>query len=340
MLLAGQCPDAWVIAGPPQHPEAAPDWALLWEDTIGQYRDAFYPAQPNGNGLPIPTWWKDPAHRPKVAHTVHHCTSDQDWQDAIGLANERNAGLIYPLDVPGGTAADKYDHVADWFATACGWANSYNTRSVGLADHELLRAAHLWATRQGKVHGWPNFEQRWQGGLQVRGTYVLENPAGVARTVLSSQELGRRPPPLFDVSNLWRVVHEWATRQTGLLTAMPTFEVMPAGQVAVITFEIAKVQSWASIGYVPVGNTYQQPTFAEAGAVIRNVSRAAHAATPAHTTAFPTFIHDSASLTGREVGGVDQYECVFIDFPAKNPGSVGAWSDVDAKTYERALVAQ
>ena len=324
MVLAGQCPDPWVVAGPSGQAQNAPDWALLWEDTIMAYRKYFYPALPNGNGTAIPDWWKDPTWRPKIAHNVHHCTSPQDWQDAVGLAVERNVGLVFAFDVPGGPAQDLYDHLPPFWTTETGWTNSYNDHSVGLADHELMRAARLWGVSQGHVHAWPNFEQAWYspGPHQVRGTFSLHSSAGIGTQTVTAAALGSTPAP-FNVPTVWSAVHSWATAH-GYLTAMPTFEVTPAGEYAVVTF--AASTPWLTLGTVPVADTYQQPSFAEAGAVGRNVNRVA--AAQGHMTAFPTFVADPADPTGRTFQGAQQYQCVFVA-----PSAPVTWQDVPGTTY-------
>jgi hypothetical protein len=334
MILCGQCKDEWVVAGPPGAPDAAPDWVLMWEERIDVYRNEYYPIEDTSQHpqqpVDIPDWWKNPVYRSKIAHTVHHCMTDQDWQDAVGLANERNVGSVFVLDTPGGPNQDRYDHLASWFDTATGWINSYNDASTGLPDHKIVFGAHRWATRQGMIHAWPNFEAAWYGGHQVRGTYLLHNPAGVQRHVLSPAQLGLSPPPpIYNLSRLWGALHSWALRH-GFLTAMPTCEPLAHGEIAAITFD--RGLTWASHGYVDVASTYQQPTFAEAGAVVRNVHRRAE---PQHTTAFPTFraaLQDDA--TGRTLpNGRAQYESIFITFPKGT--QIGGWSDVQATTYAK-----
>jgi len=81
MVLAGMCPDPWVIAGGPN----GPDVALLWEDTVGQYKTVFGASSSvdMSANVEIPNWWKDPANRDKIAHTVH-TAGNNDWTDYGG----------------------------------------------------------------------------------------------------------------------------------------------------------------------------------------------------------------------------------------------------------------
>jgi hypothetical protein len=201
MILAGMCADPWVIAGG----AAGPDYALMWEDTEGQYRDVYGASDrvDQAANLEVPDWWKDPANQPKIAHTVHTTGAGDDWQVALGLAVERNAGNLFVLDTAG-----PYSHLPPYWWTASGWMNSYNTHYVGLSNELLLRAAHLWGDQQGKLHAWPNGEQAWYGAGQVRGTFTLDAPASadIVKKVIALPG----NPPLYNVSKVWAAAHTWA----------------------------------------------------------------------------------------------------------------------------------
>ncbi len=312
MVLAGMCPDPWVIAGGPN----GPDVALLWEDTVGQYKTVFGASSSvdMSANVEIPNWWKDPANRDKIAHTVH-TAGNNDWTDALGLAVERNVGHLFLLDTGG-----PYNHLPPYWWTATDWMNSYNTHSVGLSDELLLRAAHLWGDGLGKVHAWPNGEQAWYAPGQVRGTFTLDGPTSddiVKQTIALPDN-----PPLYNVSKVWAAAHAWAVEQ-GKRTAWPTFVDVGAGQYEVITFSTNV--PWLKVG--TVSGTYQQPTFAEPYALIRNVHRVA--AANGHVTALPTFRSDNFQGTQFQ-GQIGAYEVVFVE-----NGAPITWQDVPGNMYGR-----
>lgn len=178
MILAGQCPDERVV-GPKV------DWALLWEDTESQYRQAFA-ARVNQDLRPIPSWWKDPTHRRKIVHVVHNC-AEPARQYALGLANERNAGNVIVMDQRG--LNDKgeaylYDHLPPYWGVEVKEANSYY--DFGFDPQRVLLAAHRYGLKQqGKLHAWPNFEAAWYPSGHVRGTFLLDTgPHATQRDVL------------------------------------------------------------------------------------------------------------------------------------------------------------
>lgn len=178
MILAGQCPDERVV-GPKV------DWALLWEDTESQYRQAFA-ARVNQDLRPIPSWWKDPAHRRKIVHVVHACPEPYR-QRALSLANERNVGNVFVMNQRGLNPAtgkyELYDHLPPYWDVEVREANSYY--DFGFDPQRVLIAAHRYGVAQGKLHAWPNFEAAWYPSGHVRGTFLLDTgPHATQRDVL------------------------------------------------------------------------------------------------------------------------------------------------------------
>lgn len=314
MILAGQCPDESVV-GPNV------DWALLWEDREPQYRQSFT-ARENGTLKPIPAWWKKPSNRRKIVHVVHDCP-EPARQHALGLANERNAGNVFVMDKRGLNARGKdvfYDHLPPYWPIEVREADSYY--DFAFDPQRALQAAHRYGVAQGKLHAWPNFEAVWYGNNHVRGTFLLNTGAhAIPRDVAFADLPGS--PPIYDVAALWKSAHEYARAQ-GFETALPTFEPVQTGTgagVRLILFN--KNLAWLTASTTPVSSTYQQPTFAEPGSVIRNVGRWAGA--NGQTASFPTFVPDNpANHTGR----VNHYNCYVLASSV-----LVTWRDVPTPVY-------
>lgn len=290
MILAGQSRDERVLTSPDV------DWAVMWEQEFGPYRDFFYPMVLKSDeekkkpilsritlGVSIPPWWKDPAHRSKIVHVVHNCT-EPERQRALGLANERNAGNVFVMDLRGPNSKGEfvlYDHLPDYWDLEVREANSYT--DFGFEPRLVLLAARRYGVAEGKLHAWPNFEAVWYGTEHRRGTFLLD--AGAERRDVPALELG---VPLYDVSGVWRAAHAYAQAQ-GFETAIPTFEQVdsPTGPRYTLML-FPRGLPWLVKVTVPVAETYQQASFSEPGSVIRNVSRWASA--QGYRASFPTFV--------------------------------------------------
>lgn len=329
MVLAGQCIDEAVV-GP------GIDWAVLWESREQPYREQFYPLildpsrPPNTSntiGQPIPPWWKNPQHRAKIVHVVHDC-AEPGRQHVLGLANERNAGNVFVMDRRGTHPTtgddDLYDHLPPYWEAEVREADSYY--DFGFDPERALRAAHRYGVGEGKLHAWPNFEQAWYPAGHVRGTFLLDaGPHAVQVDVALAALPGA--PSAFDVTALWRAGHLYAQMQ-GYETALPTFEAVqtPAGP-GVRLILLARNLAWLTPQTVPLAAAYQQPTFAEPGAVVRNVGR--WAGDNGYRAAFPTFVPDDPTyLTGR--AGV--YHCYALSHAAPI-----SWADVPTPVYLQQL---
>lgn len=282
MVLAGQCINEAVLGN-------GVDWAILWEDNYTATLTRFSARTAAGTSQ-IPTWWKNSAYRQRIAHIVHDCAEPQR-QHVLGLANERNAGLVFVMDQRGpnhaGTPDEAYDHLPPYWNNEVTETASYY--DFGLPPEFALRGAHRWGTQQGGITAWPNFEAVWSGGTHVRGTMLLAaGPHAEFRDVPVSQLVDPLAgtaadpnhvlvanPPLSDVPALWRAAHSYA-QNNGFETAIPTFETAPkpAGQVCGMVL-LHKGLSWLQPTTVSLGATDEQPTFAEPGSVIRNVNRVA-----------------------------------------------------------------
>jgi hypothetical protein len=161
---------------------------------------------------------------------------------------------------------------------------------------------------------------------------VLEQGQGlvsqwVPRAALPGQ------PPIHDIARMFAAADEWA-KANGWETGMPSFEVGGGPQGP--TYELITFPSglaWLHHGTVNVGATYQQPTFAEPGVVIRNINRAAVtvAQTAGHVykAAFPTFVPDVPAVFS---GRVATYDFYYMDDTA--PVS---WEDVSTSTHIASL---
>jgi hypothetical protein len=123
----------------------------MWEEAMSRlnqqgqairpYPENFLASTPQGSQAP-PSWWKDPAHRRKIAHVVHGC-DEPERQRALSLANERNAGLVFVMDQRGGPNHNKYDHLPNYFGTEVSELNSY--LDFGFDPLRALRAASRYA---------------------------------------------------------------------------------------------------------------------------------------------------------------------------------------------------
>lgn len=319
MILAGQCLDPYVVGGDIE-------WALLWEGRINAdppakldrpYRDNFAARleQPNQPSLrPIPSWWKDPANRSKIVHVVHNC-DEPSRQGALTLANERNAGNVFVMDRRGGPGGDLYDHLPPYWDVEVREVNSYY--DFGFDPLRVLRAAGRYGDAQlNMLHAWPNFEAAWYGQVHVRGTFLIHDGVPeitrvpLALAALPADAAGQ--PPLYDIPRVWHAAHRYAQNTLQKATAIPVFE--PDPNFALIVFDAGVVQPVQ----VPLANTYERPTFAEPGWVIRNVNRVTGAPT------FCTFEPDNPN----KPQGVDQhFNCYTV-----SPQHV-TWDDVQTSTY-------
>jgi hypothetical protein len=339
-ILAGQSLDERVVSNPDI------DWALLWEGHYAEpttpktpYRDLFAPLLLNGNRDVIPAWWKDPHNRNKIVHVVHNC-SEPERQRALGLAKERNAGHVFVMDRRGlknpsnPGSDDLYDHLPPYWEREVTEVNSYY--DFGFDPLRALRAAHRYATKQsGFIHGWPNFEQAWYPTGHVRGTYLLEaGPHAEAREVLLSDLAvsGQPAPALFDIPRLWAAAHSYARNQPGggFETALPTFEDLQGGLGTRLI--LLRPAGWLTPVQVSTNAVYEQPpapTFAEPGAVIRNMNRVV-TATHGNKASFPTFVPDANDhITGR----VQNYNGYAIQEPNPQLPAPVQWRDVTTEDY-------
>ena len=280
-------------------------------------------------------------------HVVHNC-DEQYRQNTLALALERNAGNVFVMDRRGLNAKGEdvlYDHLppAPYWNAEVREVDSYY--DFGLDPRRAILAAYRYGVGQGKLYAWPNFEAAWYGTGHVRGTFLLNSPApgtsnpwavlrDVAFTDLPATYVphpGDPPqtPSSFDIPRLWQAVHLYAQAQAGGLfeTGIPTFElVQTASGPGVRVLLFASGMSWLHHTTVPVNATYQTPTFAEPGAVVRNVNRVA--TTNGALASFPTFVPDTVDATGR----ANNYDCYVID-----AGAPVTWSDVPTSTYIQQL---
>jgi hypothetical protein len=319
MILAGSCIDEHVVGGDI-------DIALMWEEAMSRlnqqgqvihpYPENFLASTPQGSQAP-PSWWKDPAHRRKIAHVVHGC-DEPERQRALSLANERNGGLVFVMDQRGGPNHNRYDHLPNYFGTEVRELNSY--LDFGLDPLRALRAASRYALANNMLHAWPNFEAAWYGDVHVRGTFqVAQQTAGVARQPIALTDLPGTPQ-LHDIPAVWRAAHQYA-QANGKETAIPTFEQPGSGQgFALVIFD--QGLTWLHRTTVALGATYERPTFAEPGFVIRNISRAV--AQQGRLAAFPTFEPDDPDPRGRK----NLFTCYAVD-----EGHGITWVDVPTTTY-------
>lgn len=318
MILAGQCIDEQVVG-------QNIDWTLMWEEhERPAYLQNFYPLvnDPQSPGRPIPAWWKNPDYRQKIVHVIHDCP-ESDRQYVIGLANERNAGHIFVMDRRGLSNRglyELYDHLPPYWDVEVREANSYY--DFGFVPRLALLAAHRYGVAQGKLHAWPNFEAAWYGANHVRGTFLLDaGPHATQRDVLQTDLPGA--PSLFDIPAVWYAVHRYAQRQ-GFETALPTFEqIQTPNGVALRIVLFATGLPWLIPQRVPLVSTYQQPTFAEPGAVVRNINR--WATSNGHKASFPTFEPDDPN---NPRGRSDHYNCYVMSTAAPV-----TWQDVPTAVY-------
>ena len=169
-------------------------------------------------------------------------------------------------------------------------------------------------------------------GGQVRGTYLLDNDPQLAKhRDVPRADLAFAPdgtpggptPELYDIPALWRGAH-YRPRGNGFETAMPTFEAGLQNGVPVYGLIVLKARSWPQRVSVPGSGTYEQPTFAEPGFVMRNINRVA--ASQGYRTGWPTFVpHDPTWPAGR----VNTYDCYFVT----NSVTQVSWQDVPTITY-------
>jgi hypothetical protein len=324
MILAGACVDEQVVGGDI-------DIALLWEEAMARvnpqgqivrpYPENFLGDTPQGTQAP-PSWWKNPAYRRKIAHVVHGC-DEPERQRALSLANERNAGLVFVMDQRGGPNHDRYDHLPDYFDVEVRELNSY--LDFGFDPLRALRAAGRYALNNNMLHAWPNFEATWYGSVHVRGTFrIAQGTAGVTRQPIALSDLPGTPE-LHDIPNVWRAAHQYARAMIPPKeTAIPTFEQPGSGQgLALILFD--QGLSWLHKTTVALSATYEQPTFAEPGFVIRNINRVL--SQQGHLAAFPTFEPDDPTNPDPR-GRKNQFNCYAID-----AGHGITWNDVPTTTY-------
>jgi hypothetical protein len=321
MILAGQCLDEFVVVVGPSI-----DWALMWEDKLDPAYRVNFAARDTSGVKPIPSWWKNPQYRDKIAHVVHTC-SEADRQYAIGLSNERNAGHIFVMDARGLNAngdAVLYDHLPPYWDAEVSEVHSFY--DFGFDPLHFMRAASRYGVGQGKLHAWPNGEAAWYSTGHVRGTFLLEpGPHATRRDVLRSDLPGA--PELYDIPRVWAAAHAYAQAQ-GFETALPTFEPVQTASGPVCRMILfVKNLPWLTAKTVPVAATYQQPTFAEPAAVVRNVNRWAGA--NGFTASFPTFVPDDPS---EPRGRKTVYNCYVL-----GSGAPVSWRDVPTTEYLRQL---
>jgi hypothetical protein len=320
-LLAGQCPDEWVVQ--------QADYALLWEEEFAIYRRAFYPLRGNAPAH-IETWWKNPAYRDRISHTITGCSAGEvQW--ALELTRERNAGNCFLIDVAGAG----YPRLPPYWNDEVWNAASYEAdRARNLSDEEILRGARRYGVANGKLHAWTNGEQATYATGQVRGTYLLDdNPdpnlaLGVWRDVPRSAlvaHAGDPPPELWDIPTLWWGAHVYAQSQ-GFETAMPTFETGWVGGQQVYGVVLLRPGAWLQHVTVPVDPTLDNPTFAEPISVMRRIHRWAQAQN--YKTGWPTFVPDDPTWPPGRVNSYDAYVVSTVpNVPEVN------WEDVPAATY-------
>jgi hypothetical protein len=323
MILAGQSLEPAVV-GP------GVSWVLLAELPVDNtapppprpYLWNYYPIEAiTGGTKTIPPWWKDPAHRDKIVHVAHSC-SEPEHQRALSLAVERNVGHVFVMDDRGPNGA--YDHLPPYWEVEVNEVTHYT--DFGFDPLRALQAAHRYGVANGSLHAWPNFEAAWYGSRHVRGTYLVDQNSGLFRVDVALSALAiapAAPPALYDVPAIWRAAHEWAQGQYE--TAVPTFD--PAGgMVGLIVFP--KGLGWLQRHAVPVADTYQRPTFAEPGAVIRNLHR--WAVDHGYETGLPTFLPDNLNdPTGRAA----TYDCYLLGDGGVLPAAPVTWSDVETDDY-------
>jgi hypothetical protein len=363
MILAGQAYEEAVVSTP------SIDWALLWEERYrgyptdtpprDPYLENFYPLvmkpkdpmDPNplppipdrqDESKPIPSWWKDPKYRHKIAHTVHNCP-ESDRQHALGLANERNAGNVFVMDrrgfvvdkngqpvvdQNGNRRYDLYDHLPPYWEAEVREAESYY--DFGLDPQRILLAAHRYGKNvRNMLHAWPNFEQAWYPSNHMRGTFFLHPTPDAQEDVMP---LGALAP--YDIPAVWAAAHDYAQKHpSGFETALPTFEEaltkntnLPGMRVILLkpTFPGLTYIS----GGVLVADTYEKPTFAEPGAVIRNVNRVASKKYGFYA-AFPTFVPDDPQ---NPTGRTNVYACYGL-----RTSTQLSWDDVATPDYIQQL---
>lgn len=377
MVLAGGCRDPWVVEGfdGASGYVAPPDWVLLWETDVWAYRETYgaqkLAAPPAGQDptsndtslVTMPSWWVDPAHRQRIVHTVHDTASDYDWQDVTGRAVQRNVGHLYVMDWRDRDHQGRhsaYAHLPPYFVDQCRWADSYNELSRGLSDLELVQAARSVGVARGALHAWPNFEQATYGQGQVRGTWFLDDTPEARAVVdivkIPSDELldiNGIPASSSDLPTMWGATHRWAVG-AGYVTAMLMWSPPNADGWEAFGF---KQVDWLKVGkfmamarptkidvstHPPQAVPWQQLegryTFAEAGSVVRQISRAV-TDIPMAATGWPTFsaaVRDAdtgGDPTGRKmVTGQDGYEAVLL-----LDGAPVHWEDIPAQEYVLAL---
>jgi hypothetical protein len=333
-VLAGQCNDESVLA------DTNIRWALMWEGHFYDeengvvrwpYPELFAPLLPNGNRTAIPAWWRNPAYRDKIVHVVHNCAEPQR-QHALGLAKERNAGHVFVMERRGLTnpsdpnSDNFYDKLPTYWQREILEVNSYY--DFGLDPLRALKAAHRYAVTNGKLHGWPNFEQAWYPSGHVRGTYLLGYGTHGLRQEISlaalTDPITGAAPQLYDIPAMFRAANSYAKTQSGCETALPTFEQLPGGTTALILLKAG--QSWLAHTTAAAAQTYEKPapTFAEPGAVIRNANRII-TQTPGINASFVTFVPDGDSITGRK----NVYDC----YAFSTAGAPVTWRDVPTEDY-------
>lgn len=149
---------------------------------------------------------------------------------------------------------------------------------------------------------------------------ALQGIAGVTRQPIAPTDLPGQPP-LYDITRVWLAAHQYA-QNAGYETAIPTFEEPGSGAgLALILF--AQNLPWLHSRTIALGQTYEQPTFAEPGFVIRNINRVT--AAQGYYAAFATFAPDDAN---NPRGRTAAFNCYAID-----AGAGVTWQDVPTTTY-------
>jgi hypothetical protein len=290
------------------------------------------------NNTQVPSWWKNPAHRPKILHVVHGCP-ESERQHALGLANERNAGVVFVMDQRDLNQAGQpviYDHLPPYWDVEGREVGSYY--DFGLDPERALRAAHRYGTANGAVTAWPNFEQAWYDSKHVHGTLLLDagshaevrdvNLAELVDPVATPQYdphgVLAKNPPIYDVPGVWRAAHVYASTH-GFETAIPTFQ-PPTSAGTGTAYRLVLLRTglpWLQRVKVQLADTYEHPTFAEPGAVIRNIGRKV-GVSPAKG-AICTFVPDEmANPRGRSA----EFNCYTF-----GPDAPVTWEDVMTSTY-------
>jgi hypothetical protein len=96
--------DDWILSAP------AANYALLWENPMLPYRNAYGAEIYGGSVIAPPPWWTAEVNRRRIAHIVH-TVNQNEVGDMITLSRERGTPSIYGFD---GTAGS-YERVPCFF---------------------------------------------------------------------------------------------------------------------------------------------------------------------------------------------------------------------------------